>query len=78
MIRKRRKAVQYSEIPNIIDIKGNEIFRGDYIKVIKTNIIYGPISNILEEITGSVDQSIKFAIYVNDKIFLLSNIIKIY
>ena len=40
MIRKRRKAVQYSEIPNIIDIKGNEIFRGDYIKVIKTNIIY--------------------------------------
>lgn len=77
MIRKRRKAVQYSEIPNIIDIKGNEIFRGNYIKVIKTNIIYGPITNILEEITGSVDQSIKYAIYVNDKIFLLSNIIKI-
>ena len=76
MIKKRRKAVQYSKINNIKDINSNVISKGDFINVIDINQIYGPVTYILKEITGSTIESLKVVIYVNNNIFSLANVTK--
>ena len=60
----------------VITNKKTIISKGDFINVIDINQIYGPVTYILKEITGSTIESLKVVIYVNNNIFLLANVTK--
>ena len=75
MLRKRRKAVYYVEI-DIIDVNNEYIVKGIYIRKKEDNSIDGPVTMLLEEKTGTVDESIKYLIYVKNKLYILSQIEK--
>ena len=75
MLRKRRKAVYYVEI-DIIDANNEYIVKGIYIRKKEDNSIDGPVTMLLEEKTGTVDESIKYLIYVKNKLYILSQIEK--
>ena len=74
--KKRRKAVQYSEIKKLLDRNGKELLVGDYIRILGENKTDGPITKIYHEITGSADESIQKIVYVDNNIYLLDNIEK--
>ena len=74
--KKRRKAVQYSEIDKILDRNGKELLVGDYIRILSENKKDGPITKILHEITGSANELIQKIIYVDNNFYLLDNIEK--
>ena len=75
MLRKRRKAVNYLEIDKI-DVNNEYIVKGSYIRKKEDNSIDGPVTMLLEEKTGTADESIKYLVYVKYKLYLLSQIEK--
>ena len=64
MLRKRRKAVHYVEVYTIIDANNEYIVKGSYIRKKEDNSIEGPVTMLLEEKTGTADESIKYLVYV--------------
>ena len=76
MLRNRRKAVHYANIEFLKDANNEYIVKGGYIKKREDNSIDGPVTLILEETTGSADESIKYIIYVKNKFYLLNQIEK--
>ena len=75
IVKKRRNGIQYSEIESTIDCNGTELVVGDYINYNENGEIKndGPITKILNEITGTADDSIKILIYVDSKIYFNYN-----